>query len=114
MSEVAGPESLARLQESEERYRLLLESTGEGIYGIDLGGRCTFANPACARLLGYAGPDDLLGQDMHALIHHSRPDGSPYPPQECRIYHALQAGGGTHVDDEVFWRRDGSRFPVEY
>ncbi len=103
-----------QLRESEERSRLLLESTGEGIYGIDTAGACTFANPACARLLGYDDPDDLLGKDMHALIHHHRPDGTPLPVENCRIYQAYQAGRGTYAEDEVFWRRDGSSFPVEY
>jgi PAS domain S-box-containing protein len=102
------------LRASEERVRLLLESTGEGIYGIDPAGRCTFANPACARLLRYDDPAELLGQNMHALIHRSRPDGTPLPLAECRIYQAVSAGRGVQVDDEVFWRKDGSCFPVEY
>ncbi len=103
-----------RLRESEERVRLLLDSTGEAIYGIDLDGLCTFSNPACARLLGYGGPGDLLGKSMHALIHHSRPDGTDYPNHDCRIYRAFRDGEGVHADDEVFWRADGTSFPVEY
>ena len=102
------------LRESEERSRLLLESSGEGIYGVDLEGKCTFANPACARLLGYDDPGDLLGQAAHELFHHTRPNGTSYPREECRIDEALRAGKGVHADDEVFWRRDGSNFPVEY
>jgi PAS domain S-box-containing protein len=102
------------LAESEERSRLLLESSGEGIYGVDLAGNCTFANPACARLLGYDDPGDLLGKPAHELFHHTRPDGTPFPREECRIYQALRAGAAVHADDEVFWRRDGSSFPVEY
>jgi PAS domain S-box-containing protein len=102
------------LRASEERFRLLLDSTAEGIYGLDLRGRCTFCNPAAARLLGYARTEDLLGKEIHALSHHTRPDGSPYPPEECLIYQAFQRGEGTHVDDEVLWRADGTSFPVEY
>jgi PAS domain S-box-containing protein len=98
----------------EAHTRLLLEATGEGIYEIDAAGRCTFANPACARLLGYADPGEFLGRDMHQLIHHRRPDGTPLPLEECRIHLALQTGTGVQADDEVFWRRDGTSFPVEY
>jgi PAS domain S-box-containing protein len=102
------------LRESEEHSRLLLESSGEGIFGVNLEGNCTFANPACARLLGYDAPEDLLGKPAHELFHHSRPDGAPYPREECRIDQALRAGKGVHADNEFFWRRDGSGFPVEY
>jgi len=102
------------LNSSEERSRLLLESTGEGIYGIDLKGDCTFANIACARLLGYDSPVELLGKPSHELFHHKHPDGSAYPRESCPIYQAFSAGKSVQVDDEVFWRRDGSSIPVEY
>jgi PAS domain S-box-containing protein len=102
------------LRESEECSRLLLESSGEGIYGLDLNTNCVFANPACARLLGYDSPADLLGKPAHDLFHHSRPDGSPYPREACPICRALRTRTAAHADDEVFWRRDGSHFPVEY
>lgn len=92
---------------------LLLESTGEGIYGINLDGRCTFSNQAAARMLGYRA-SELLGRDMHGLVHHSRPDGSLYPSEECRIYQSFRYGQGCQVDDEVFWRKDGAAFPVQY
>jgi len=99
---------------SDERIRLLLESTAEAIFGMDLLGNCTFANPSCARLLGYADAEQLLGKNMHLLIHHSTADGSPEPLQECQIYQVLWRGEGVHNDDQVFWRRDGSSFAVEY
>jgi PAS domain S-box-containing protein len=102
------------LHASEEQLRLLIDSTGEGIYGVDVQGICTFANPAAVRLFGYAEPNELLGKAMHPVMHHSRADGSPYPNGECRIYQAYRHGYGTHVDDEVFWRPDGTSFPVEY
>ncbi|MDD5627809.1 MAG: PAS domain S-box protein [Elusimicrobia bacterium] len=102
------------LRESEEQFRLLLDSTAEAIYGIDLKGCCTFCNPACVRLAGYERPDQLLGKNMHDLIHHTRPDGSPFPVEECRIFRAFQKGVGSHVDDEVLWRADGTSFPAEY
>jgi len=93
--------------------RLLLDSTGEGIYGIDTGGRFTFVNRAAARMLGYA-QEEIIGQDGHALIHHARPDGTPYPEEECPIFRALRSGQSARVEDEVFWRADGAPFPVAY
>jgi diguanylate cyclase (GGDEF)-like protein/PAS domain S-box-containing protein len=102
------------LRESEEKVKLILNSTGEAIYGVDLSGNCNFCNPACVSILGYTQPGDLLGRNMHELIHHSRADGSGYPMEECRIYRAFREGQGVHVDDEVFWRADGTWFPAEY
>lgn len=102
------------LREREEHIRLLLDSTGEAIYGIDLEGRCTFANSACARLLGYNDSSQFLGRNMHELMHHTRKDGTPYPEEECRILQAFKRNEGSHVDDEVLWRADGSNFLGEY
>ena len=104
----------AAVRESEAMLRLILDSTAEAIYGIDREGRCTFANRACAGLLGYEAVDQLIGRDMHALMHHSRTDGSAYPRSECRIFHAFRDCSGVHVDDEVFWRADGTSFPAEF
>jgi PAS domain S-box-containing protein len=102
------------LRESEEQVRLLLDSTGEAIYGIDLDGNCTFANPACLKTLGYKDTSDLLGRNMHELIHHTRTDGTPYPIAACQIYQCFLQGEGMHVDDEVLWRADRTSFPAEY
>jgi PAS domain S-box-containing protein len=108
-----------RKRAEEERSRLanelrsLLESTGEGIFGVDLDGHCTFVNHSASRMLGYE-PDEVLGRDVHALIHHSYPDGSPYPEEECPIHHAFKTGQRRRVRDEVLWRKDGSSFPAEY
>jgi PAS domain S-box-containing protein len=96
-----------------EHNRLLLDSTGEGIYGVDLKGNCTFLNRAGARILGRL-PEEVLGKSIHALTHYSYADGSPYPPEKCPIHQVLRTGQGGRVDDEVFWRADGSSFPVEY
>jgi PAS domain S-box-containing protein len=98
---------------TEEAHRLLLESTDEGIYGIDLDGRCTFVNASGAAMLGYH-PDEVVGQNMHELVHHTHPDGSPYPVDECPIFRAFRTGQGCRGDHEVLWRRDGTTFPVEY
>jgi len=102
------------LQASEARVRLIVDSIPEGIYGLDLRGNCTFANAACVRLLGYERQEDLLGKNMHSLIHHTRADGTPYPVTHSRIYTAFQTGQGVYVDNEVLWRADGASFPAEY
>ncbi len=103
----------AALRESEERTRLLLDSTAEGIFGLDLDGRCTFANRSGLRLLGFAEASELLGKNMHALIHHTLADGREHPEEACPIVGALRSGAGVHLAEESFWRRDGSRLPAE-
>ncbi len=100
--------------EREERIRLLLDSTAEAIYGVDLSGVCTFCNAACARILGYDSPAALIGRQMHPLIHHTKPDGAPYLAERSPIYEAMRRREGAHVDDEVLWRADGTSFPAEY
>ena len=102
------------LRESEAQTRLLLESTAEAIYGVDEEGKFTFVNPSCLRALGYECDEDLLGKHSHSLIHHSHADGSPYPASKCRVYQTFKNNEGVHVNDEVFWRRDGTPIPVEY
>ena len=102
------------LRESEDKLRLLLDSTAEAIYGIDLEHRCTFCNPACVRALGYKQVDEVLGKKMHDLIHHSRADGTLFPVEECRIHSVIRTGEGVHAEDEVLWRADGTSFPAEY
>ena len=81
---------------------------------MDLEGNCSFCNPAALRLLGYEQPEELIGKHMHSLIHHTYPNMTPYPPAECSVYRCFLEGTGRHVDDEVFWRADGTSFPVEY
>lgn len=95
------------------QLEMLLESAGEGIYGIDLRGRCIFINGAGAAMLGYAA-DEVLGRNMHYLIHHSHADQVLMPVRDCRIFRAFKAGRGCRVDDEVLWRRDGTSFAAEY
>jgi PAS domain S-box-containing protein len=102
------------LVESEEQLLLLMNSTAEGIYGIDLEGNCTNANKSCIESLGYKTEKDLLGRNMHYLIHHSYSDHRPMKVEECKIFLAFQQGNRTHIDDEVLWRADGTSFPVEY
>jgi PAS domain S-box-containing protein len=101
------------LRRSEERFRLLLDSTGEAIYGMDTQGLCTFANRSCARMLGYEDAALLIGLDMHTAFHHSHEDGTPLPPEQCAIYAGMQREEGSHSDSEWLWRRDGTGFPAE-
>ena len=103
-----------RLANEEERIRLILESTAEGIYGIDTQGVCTFINPAALRILGFSSREQVLGLNGHLLFHHSHADGSTFPMEDCPIVHAFRSLKGTHSDDDVFWRADGTSFPVEY
>ncbi len=93
--------------------RLLLESTSEGIYGIDVQGRFTFVNREAARMLGYS-QEEMLGRNGHALIHHSHPNGTPYPEVDCPIYQTVRGLYSGHSEDEDFWHRDGTSFPVAY
>lgn len=96
-----------------DRLGLLLECTGEGIYGVDTEGRCHFVNPAAARMLGYHA-EELLGANMHDLLHHSHADGGHYAVEHCPIYLAFREGVPCRVDSDVLWRKDGTSFPVEY
>ncbi len=102
------------LKQREDLLRLILASTGEGIFGIDPHGRCTFANRACAEILGYKDATELFGKEMHTLIHHTRLDGTPYPREECPTHDAFKYGKTTRVEGEVLWRADGSFFPADY
>ena len=92
---------------------LMLASTGEGVFGVDLDGLCVFINPAGARMIGLQ-PQQVLGQNMHVLTHHAHADGTHYPLDDCPIYNAFRQGQPCRIDSEVFWRADGSSFPVEY
>lgn len=91
----------------------LLAATGEGVFGVNTQGDCTFINPAGARMIGLPS-EAILGQNMHVLTHHSHADGSRYSDADCPIYRAFRHGTGCRIDSEVFWRQDGTSFPVEY
>ena len=95
------------------RLNLLLESTGEGIFGIDLDGRCSFINRAGAQMLGWR-TEQVLGRNMHGLMHHTHGDGSSYPESDCPIFNAFRQGLPCRIDSEVLWRADGTSFSAEY
>jgi PAS domain S-box-containing protein len=103
----------AELAELHRRQERILTAVGEGLHGIDREGTIIFENPAAAAMLGW-GVQELIGQAAHQIMHHTRPDGSPYPPEACHIYATLRDGLVRHVEDEVFWRKDGTSFPVTY
>ncbi len=106
-------ESEQKLSEEEARMRLLLESTGEAIYGVNNQGEWTFCNHALLRLLGYKSQQELLGRNIHDVMHHTRRDGTPYPREECSQLTELSAGKKIHVEEELLWRADGSSFEAE-
>ena len=106
-------ENQARLEQAEERSRLLLESAEEGIFGVGEDGLVNFINPAGLKILGFKS-EEVIGQKIHPLIHHTRPDGTPYPSEECPMDHSLTHGVIGSRDDEILWRKDGTSFPVEY
>ena len=107
---MASNDKFSRLQ---SQHQLILDSAGEGIYGLDHDGRITFSNAAATEILGWQ-LEDVLGQVAHDVHHHSHADGSPYLLDECRIYKAFKDGEVHRVDDEVFWHIDGHCVPVEY
>jgi PAS domain S-box-containing protein len=102
-----------RLDRLRTEHRDVLNSVGEGIHWLHVDGRIKFENPASAKMLGYE-PSELIGQPAHSIMHHTRGDGTPYPVNECPIYATLRDEKVRRIKDEVFWRKDGTSFPVEY
>src|SRR3954447_22199381 len=94
-------------------FEALLQSTNEGLYGINLEGRCTFLNRARAAMLGLS-RYQALGRNMHRLVHHSHADGATYSEDDCPIRQSLRTGQSVRSESDVFWRKDGASFPVEY
>jgi len=102
-----------RLDKTSNLAHHILENVNEGIIGIDKSGVNTFTNKMASELLGYT-PNELINKNAHKLIHHTKCSGEPYPVEECPIYEVLKTGTGVERTGEIFWRKDGTNFPVEY
>lgn len=101
------------LRRLSREIKLILDSAGEGIFGLDLDGRISFINPAALRMLGYD-EAELVGHSHHGTFHHCREDGTPHPEEACAIDATLRDGTPRHVEDDAFCRSDGTLFPVDY
>jgi PAS domain S-box-containing protein len=112
-AEEAKGDGVAAFGRIERENQLILRAAGEGIYGVNAEGKTTFVNPAAERMLGWSA-EELVGRDMHAMVHHTHPDGSQYHDHECPIYAAFRDGTVHQVEQELFWRKDGSSFWVDY
>jgi len=104
----------AEIIESKNRFQALLNSTAEAIYGIDTMGLCTFVNSSFLKILGFDHENQVLGKNIHHLIHHSHPNGSHFNIDNCRLYNALKQNASSHADDEYIWKTDGTLIPIEY
>lgn len=113
LAEEARRRAEEAIQQLSYQNKLILDSLGEGVYGVDVSGKTTFVNPAAAAMLGYT-IEELISRPMHELMHHTKRDGTPYPREECPMYAAFKDGLEHRVTDEVFWRKDDKSFPVEY
>jgi len=110
---VGANQDVTEVRSAEHQVTRLLQSTDQGIYGIDTEGCCTFINRSGLKMLGYE-LEECLGRDMHRLIHHSRAGGDAYPTDQCPIFQSGGLGKGLRIEGEVFWRKNGESFPVEY
>ena len=113
VTEIELREAAYEIEQEQRRRSSLLESTDEGIFGMDEEGRCTFLNRAGAEMLGYS-PGEVLGARMHSLIHHTRGDGTPYPAEECPVTQTLRTGRAVRIEEDTLWRKDGTPLPVSY
>lgn len=106
-------QTISTLNRLQTTHELILNAVGDGIYGVDSQGNTTFVNEAATQILGWRG-EDVIGKSLHAIHHHSYPDGRPYPSSECPIYAAFTDGKVHQGDNEFFWHTDGTSVPVEY
>ena len=100
-------------QSLEQRHELILNSVADGIYGVDLSGNSTFMNRAMARITGWS-HEEVIGYNQHELLHHTHSDGSPFPAEECPVFQTFRDDKARFVDEDTFWKKDGTNFPVEY
>jgi len=99
--------------ELQAELQVILDAVVEGVCGLDVQGNATFCNDALLKMTGYR-TEEVVGKNVHELLHHSHPDGSRYPAEECAVRKALDAHQATHLAGEFFWRKDGTCFPAEY
>jgi PAS domain S-box-containing protein len=97
----------------ELQHELILDSVADGIYGVDLNGRSTFFNKAAERITGWEA-SEVIGVNQHEILHHTHADGSPHWAEECPVYQTFRDNDARYISDDIFWRKDGSNFPVEY
>lgn len=109
----AQQDAVRRLEALQTQHRVILDSAGEGVYGLDRDGQVTFGNRAAEEIIGWR-TENILGKKVHDVHHHTRADGLPYPVEECPVYAALTDGDVHTVDDEIFWHANGTAIPVEY
>ena len=100
--------------QTKDHLRLILDTTAEGIYGIDLNGRCTIVNHRALLILGFNDESELIGKNMHQMIHHHKVDGKEHPIKDCKIFLAMRQGLGQTADNEVFFKKDGTQVQVKY
>lgn len=107
-------EDCSKMKEAGREIQDILNSLNEGLFAVDTNGVCTRVNLACVRLLGYDSADEIIGKNTHELFHNRNENGSVHDPEKCRMYQAFRSGQTYHVEDEIFWRKDGTPLPVEY
>jgi len=100
-------------QRLENQYSLILDSVADGIYGVDLEGNSTFVNEAMEKITGWKA-ENVIGSNQHEVLHHTRKDGSPHPAKECPVYQTFQDDKPRFIEEDLFWKADGTAFPVEY
>lgn len=105
--------AFVRNKELSGNLEKILESTGEGIYGLDKDGYCIFINEAALEMIGHS-REECIQNKMHQLIHYKKENGDPYPEEECPLYLSLSTAKKMSADNEVFWKKDGISFPVEF
>lgn len=100
-------------QRLERQYALILDSVADGIYGVDLNGHSTFVNKAMEKITGWTA-QSMIGKNQHTILHHTKPNGEQHLIEECPVYKTFRDKKPRFIEDDIFWRSDGSSFPVEY
>ena len=100
-------------QRLEQQHSLILDSVADGIYGVDLEGRSTFVNKAMEKITGWSA-SNIIGKNQHDLLHHTKENGDPNPRNECPVFKTFTDEKTRYIEDEIFWKNDGTSFPVEY